>query len=68
MNSDSDRVNEYSKLNIDTPIYAFKPRKTNEWYVSDGGHRVTAALQRGDKTIPAIVPLKDFKILLVSHY
>lgn len=58
-NSDPDRVNSYSDIKIDTHIYAFKQRKTGEWYVSDGGHRVTAALKRGDHTIPAIVPLKD---------
>lgn len=59
MNSDTELVNKYAKSKINTPIYAFKQRKTGDWYVSDGGHRITAALQRGDKTIPAIVPLKD---------
>lgn len=59
--SNIQRVKEYAKTSITEPIYVFKTRKTKRWYVADGGHRVTASIIRGDKTVPAIVPYKDLE-------
>ena len=42
------------------PVYILKTRK-GSWYVSDGGHRITAAIKRGDTTIPAIVEYPEYE-------
>lgn len=55
--TDPARVDEYSKLNITTPVYINKNSR-GRWIVSDGGHRITAAVNRGDITIPALIPVK----------
>jgi len=57
--SNPDRVRDYSKQIIDAPIYAIRKKRSNGWYVSDGGHRVTAAILRGDTTIKTIVPVSS---------
>jgi len=59
--SNPERVLDYSKQKIDVPIYAKRLRRSNGWYVEDGGHRVTAAILRGDKIIKAIVPVSSIK-------
>lgn len=64
--SNPDRVMDYSKQTITTPIYAKRKRKSDGWYVMDGGHRVTAAILRGDKTIKAIVPISSLPDLKES--
>lgn len=64
--SNPDRVMDYSKQTITTPIYAKRKRKSDGWYVMDGGHRVTAAILRGDKTIKAIVPVSSLPDLKES--
>ena len=53
--SDPERVNRYAKDDIQTPIYL---RVNQEGYlvVSDGGHRLLAAIQRGDSTINVLMP------------
>lgn len=43
------------------PIIASLQRKGGKLFVIDGGHRVSAARIRGDKTIKAIVPVKAKK-------
>lgn len=58
------RVENYAVENNKTPIYALNTPKRGVynrggWIVSDGGHRLLAAIKRGDKVIPAFVPVKD---------
>ena len=53
--TDKDRVDRYTNEKIDTPIHVMQNRK-GKWVVCDGGHRTMAAIQRGDATIPALVP------------
>ena len=53
-----ERIAKYIDAKIDTPIYAMPKRKGDGWQVSDGGHRVIAAIDRGDTTINALVPDK----------
>ena len=66
------RVNEYAKQPVDTPIHAMPPnawstKKGNtSWHISDGGHRLMAAIARGDTTIPALVPVDSYD-LLIEH-
>ena len=57
-----ERVNSYSKQEIDTPV-VFNINQKGNLVLSDGGHRIMAALQRGDKTIVALVP-KDYNDLV----
>ena len=57
-----ERVNSYSKQEIDTPV-VFNINQKGNLVLSDGGHRIMAALQRGDKTIKALVP-KEFNELV----
>jgi len=55
-----DRVEAYSKIRIHEPVYAMPPRRSaTSWHVSDGGHRLMAALRRGDTSINAMVPLSS---------
>jgi hypothetical protein len=53
--SNKDRVSEYSKNKIDTPIN-LSINKDGSVYIPDGGHRVLAAIKRGDKTIRSLIP------------
>ena len=57
-----ERVNSYSKQEIDTPV-VFNINQKGNLVLSDGGHRIMAALQRGDKSIAALVP-KDYNDLV----
>lgn len=57
-----ERVNSYSKQEIDTPV-VFNINQKGNLVLSDGGHRIMAALQRGDKTIKALVP-KEYNELV----
>ena len=57
-----ERVNSYSKQEIDTPV-VFNINQKGNLVLSDGGHRIMAALQRGDKSIAALVP-KDYNELV----
>jgi ParB-like chromosome segregation protein Spo0J len=49
-----DRVANYTKTKIDTPIVVL-PSRFGGLQVSDGGHRLLAAIDRGDSTIKAII-------------
>jgi len=53
--TDPDRVARYVTENITTPIYMRINQKGN-LVVSDGGHRLLAAIDRGDTHIKALVP------------
>lgn len=65
--TDSDRVESYSKQNIDTPIYTIAKKKRGgsgiSVSVSDGGHRLMAAIKRGDTHINSYVPVDSFDSL-----
>jgi lysophospholipase L1-like esterase len=52
--TDPARVAAYTKTKIATPVYLVRSRRGLT--VSDGGHRVLAALARGDTTVRALVP------------
>ena len=52
--TDPGRVATYAKAAIATPVYLVQSRRGLT--VSDGGHRVLAALARGDSTVRALVP------------
>jgi lysophospholipase L1-like esterase len=52
--TDPTRVAAYTKAEISTPVYLVRARRGLT--VSDGVHRVLAALARGDTTIRALVP------------
>lgn len=62
--TNADRVQRYVSQKIDTPIYA-TPGKHAEnkgkWTISDGGHRLLAAIERGDSIVRALVPEGSFK-------
>jgi len=60
--TDPERVNFYSQQEIDTPV-VFSINQKGNLVLSDGGHRIMAALQRGDETIKALVP-KDYNELV----
>lgn len=53
--TDEDRVNRYASEVPKAPVY-IRPNKAGKLLVNDGGHRVIAAIQRGDKTVPALIP------------
>lgn len=59
--TDKRRVDAYARQTIDTPVILFKRRKTKDWGVSDGGHRILAAIKRGDAHIDAYVPDESAK-------
>ncbi len=59
--TDSHLVAKYTDLNIKTPVYLHKNRRGN-WSVSDGGHRIVSAINRGDTYIPAIIPSIDNEV------
>ena len=52
--SNKKRVEEYSKQKISTPVTVVRSGQGG-LFVSDGGHRIMAAIKRGDKTIPALI-------------
>ena len=65
--TDKARVVRYAGQKIDTPIYA-QPKRPGKfggtgWQINDGGHRLMAAIQRGDTTIPALVPASAYDVL-----
>ena len=51
-----ERVAAYKDAKIDDPVVLVPRRKSKGFGVSDGGHRILAALARGDKEIKAILP------------
>lgn len=53
--TDPARVEKYKNEGNDSPIVVVQSRKGTP-IVSDGGHRLIAAIERGDKEIAAIVP------------
>lgn len=57
-----ERVDSYSTQQIDTPV-VFNLNQKGSFVLSDGGHRIMAALKRGDKTIKALVPVEALSIL-----
>ena len=52
-----ERVMDYEKSMIKTPIYVLLNKKGRP-IISDGGHRFMASINRGEKWINALVPLK----------
>jgi preprotein translocase subunit YajC len=52
--NDEDLASEYASLSTPFPAIVLNP----DWEIIDGCHRYAAALKRGDKTIPAYVPVK----------
>jgi len=60
--TNTERVDSYSTQQIDTPV-VFTLNQKGTLVLSDGGHRIMAALKRGDKTIKALVPVEAFPIL-----
>lgn len=54
--TDPKRVSDYAGQSIDTPVFLTPLRKGGGYGVSDGGHRILAAIQRGDTHIKAYVP------------
>lgn len=54
--TDPKRVSDYAGQSIDTPVFLTPLRKGSGYGVSDGGHRILAAIQRGDTHIKAYVP------------
>jgi len=55
--TDADRVEKYARQKIDTPVY-LKINAKGNLIISDGGHRILAAIGRGDKTINALVTVE----------
>lgn len=53
--TNKERVKAYESSNIQTPIFVSLGR-TGRPFVSDGGHRFVAAMNRGDEYINALVP------------
>jgi phage head maturation protease len=60
--TNAERVASYVGQDIDTPIHATPKRKKDGFVLNDGGHRVLAAIERGDKTIPALVPADSHRL------
>ncbi len=61
-----ERVKQYVGEKIDTPIHATPKRKGGGFQINDGGHRIVAAIDRGDKTVPAMVPADSHKALVAD--
>lgn len=57
--SNQDRIDRYAAQDIDTPITITRYKRPNrdgwKWYVMDGGHRFSAAVAKGKKSIKALV-------------
>lgn len=69
---DMDRAMRYAESEISAPVHLlFGPRTQKrggaQAYVSDGGHRVTAARMRGDTHILALMPLSHMQALLQAR-
>lgn len=55
--TDPERVKKYAEINNKTPVFvSYGGRKKKAAFVDDGGHRVTAAMLRGDTHVPAYIP------------
>jgi hypothetical protein len=64
---DIDRAMRYAEAKIEAEV-TLGYRGNGAWArVIDGGHRVSAARIRGDKTIPAIMKMRSLKALLELH-
>jgi hypothetical protein len=63
--TDKDRIDRYVPLKIGTPVVLRMTTKGTP-SVSDGGHRILAALERGDEYINALVDVGLYKFL-VDH-
>lgn len=66
------RVQRYAQANISTPVHLLfsermMARGKEHAYVSDGGHRVSAARMRGDTHILALMPSSDLDRLTRLH-
>jgi len=55
--TDPARVESYAKQKIDTPVFVTQARDTGQLIAADGGHRIVAAMKRGDTEVPALVPI-----------
>jgi len=55
--TDPKRVESYVKQKIDTPAFITQARDTGQLIAADGGHRIIAAMKRGDTEVPALVPV-----------
>ena len=54
--TDQERVAAYAKEKITTPIVVDVSKRSGQPVISDGGHRLMAAVTRGDDSITAIIP------------
>jgi hypothetical protein len=61
--TNADRVNRYADQKIDTPITLRVNQKGNI-VVDDGGHRLLAAIKRGDSSIPAMLDTGAHKAMV----
>lgn len=59
----AERVKGYAAQKIDTPAILTALRSGDGFGVSDGGHRIMAAIARGDTHIPAFVPVGSYELL-----
>jgi hypothetical protein len=66
--TDPERMRRYAQQRITTPVFIsysrFGARTGLLGYVADGGHRVSAARLRGDRTIRALLRQSDFARLV----
>lgn len=54
--TNAERVAHYVNQPITTPVYLGVSKRKGNVFVNDGGHRILAAIDRGDKEINALVP------------
>jgi len=59
----AERVKEYASQKIDTPAILTVLRSGDGLGVSDGGHRIMAAIARGDTHVSAFVPVGSYELL-----
>jgi phage portal protein BeeE len=59
----AERVERYASQKIDTPAILTALRSGEGFGVSDGGHRIMAAIARGDTHVPAFVPVGSYELL-----
>ncbi len=71
--TDPERVKRYASEDVAAPVYALPPKENpgkfgrKNWIVSDGGHRLLAAIERGDTSIAALVPPNAYKALYKTN-
>lgn len=58
-----DRVKRYVDEKPDAPVFAEIGKRKGNLFLNDGGHRLAAALERGDTHIHALVPVENIPTL-----